>query len=136
MRDLGTILADIDAFDPRRYPDGFRALDRLVQELAAAAPSCDAAVPVLLGVFERFPRHDGHEVFWSLLHYLEDVPSHEPSLLASLERAPNHMTVTMLQRWINAGFTNAHGVDLVALLARVEPLAPDVDQTLPPELSP
>jgi len=131
MRGVGSILKAIAHFDPSRSSRRetgreWLDLDELIQELSAVSPPCLEAVPVLLGVFERFPRHDGYEVFWSLLHYIEHVPGHEGHLIQSFRRRPNHMTTTMLQRWINSGATNFEEIDLRELLREVEPLAPEV----------
>jgi hypothetical protein len=125
------ILEAISMFDPGRSPrratgQEWLDLDDLVQQLAVIAPADLEAVPILLGVFERFPRHDGYGVFWTLLHYVEGVVGYQEFLLSSVRRSPNEMTVAMLRRWINSGAVQFDGVDLLALLEQVEPLAPEV----------
>ena len=139
MRDASTILAAIASFHPARSPhaasgEAWLDLDDLVQELAAAPASAVDAARVLLGVFERFPRHDGYEVFWSLLHHVEALPGYEPSLIASVRRVPNEMGLTMVQRLLNGGVSTVDGVDLQVLLRELTPLAPAIDYFVDPPL--
>jgi hypothetical protein len=131
MQNVTLILNAIASFHPshstrRAAGQEWLDLDQLLQELSAVAPASSDAVKTLLGVFERFPRHDGYGVFWSLLQYIEQVPGYETELIRSLRRQPNHMTTTMLQRLINSGVRKFDGIDLTSLLRELEPLVPEV----------
>jgi len=135
VNDGRKILAAIEGFHPARSTrigKEWLDLDDLVQVLPATNADPDLTARALLGVFERFPRHDGFEVFWTLLHYLEVLPGYERHLLESIQRTPNHMSVLMLQRMIHYGITEFDGIELTALLRWAEPLAPEVDFTVDP----
>lgn len=137
MRDAVTILAAIATFHPARSQrtasgETWGDLHDLVQELAAAPTSPVDAAHVLLGVFERFPRHDGYEVFWSLLHHVERLPGYASALIASVRRVPNEMGLTMVERLLNGGISMVDGVDLQVLLRELTPLAPAIDYFVDP----
>jgi hypothetical protein len=129
-RSAATILADIASFHPdcstRHPPEEWLGLDDLMEELSMLESHQPQAASVLLGVFERFPRHDGYEVFWALLHYLENIPDYETELLDSIRRVPNHMSLVMIKRLINSGVTHIGIDDLAALVSLYEPLIPEV----------
>lgn len=124
------MLAAIEAFRPNAADDNWRALDALVQ----ATPRDLASVPVLLRVFERFPRHDGHGVMWSILHALETIPGYEPVLVDHVMRVPTDMGITMLQRLVNSGITHVGVHELAPLIVMLSPKAPIVDLQIPDEL--
>jgi len=137
MRDAVTILAAIATFHPARSRreaagEAWLELHDLVQELAAVPTSDVAAAHVLLGVFERFPRHDGYEVFWTVLHHIETLPGYESALIASVRRVPNEMGLTLLRRLLNSGVSRFDGVDLEGLLHELTPLAPAIDYFVDP----
>jgi len=146
MRHAETILAAIATFHPdlsRRAVSGeaWLDLDDLVEELALAPPSVNIgggdapgvdAARILLGVFERFPRHDGYEVFWTLLHHVEALAGYEPTLIASVRRVPNEMGLIMVRRLLNGGVSTVEGVDLQVLLRELTPLAPAIDYFVEP----
>lgn len=76
------------------------ALDALLDRLwCLGGPDADA-LPVLFGVFERFPEDDGAGVLWSVLHGVEDFEPgfYEAALRASVARVPSLMGTTMLRR--------------------------------------
>lgn len=95
-RAIDDILRDIQAFRPA---DGvWVPLDDLLTELwEAGVPK--RALPVLFGVFERFPDDDGAGVLWSIVHGVEGLDlDYGPLLRDSLARQPSHMGEVMLQR--------------------------------------
>ena len=73
----------------------------------------------LLGVLERSPLDDGFESYWSIVHFLEACESYEPSLLDSIERQPADLTLTMVNRMLNAGINAYDGRPLLQVLASV-----------------
>jgi len=73
----------------------------------------------LFSVFERFPEHDGYEVFWSVLHGLESLPNYELGLSHSLRRQPTHFNVLMVDRVLNGGQNDVGGTDALTLLREV-----------------
>jgi hypothetical protein len=100
MRIEKDILEDIAGFAPDE--GDWRALDDLLLELWAAPPT-RAALPVLFGVFERFPGDDGAGVFWSIVHGVEHAfPEYEPELRDSLARSASEMGAIMLRRSVKA----------------------------------
>src|SRR5688572_28269703 len=98
MHDL---LARIDAFRPT--DDNWRLLDEHVQALALLGGDLFSALPTLLRVFERYPRHDGHGVFWSIVHLVEGIRGYEAVLLEHVTRVPTEMGITMVQRLVTNG---------------------------------
>lgn len=57
------------------------------------------ALPVLFGVFERFPDDDGAGVLWSIVHGVEGLDlDYEDLLRDSLARQPSCMGKIMLGR--------------------------------------
>jgi hypothetical protein len=124
-----TSLAAIDAFRPAARDDNWRELDDL---LHALGPITLSAVPTLLRVFERFPRHDGHGVFWSILHAIEGAPGYEPVLVEHVMRTPTEMGVTMMQRLVNSGVTHVGVHELAPLVVMLAARAPIIDYTIAP----
>lgn len=122
-------LARIESFCPSSRDDNWRELDEHVQALGALTL---AAIPTLLRVFERFPRHDGHGVFWTILHAIESVPGYEPLLVEHVMRTPTEMGVTMLQRLVNAGTTHVGVHELAPLSVMLSSRAPIIDYTIEP----
>ena len=137
MRDARTLLQAIATFHPNRSPgtaegNAWLDLDDLVRALADTDAASDDAARALLGVFERFPRHDGFEVFWTLLHHVEALPGYETELIASVRRVPNLMGLTMMRRLFDSGVARIDGVDVAALLRELTPQAPAIDFFVPP----
>lgn len=126
------LLAKIEAFAPSPAGDNWRELDALVSALFSSGPAQYAWVPALLRVFERFPRHDGHGVMWSILHGIESIPGYAPVLVEYVSRTPTEMGITMLRRIVQGGATAVGLVDLDELIARVESQAPVIDYSLEP----
>ncbi len=105
MRDAALILRDIAAFQPS---DGeWLPLEHLLEELWDTMPTKEA-LPVLFGVFERFPDDDGAGVLWSIVHGVEHLPfDYETALRQSYARTPSMMAETMLIRIANAARARA-----------------------------
>ena len=124
-------LARIEAFRPSPADDNWRELHA---HLLALGPLTLATVAPLLRVFERFPRHDGHGVFWTILHAIEAVEGYAPILVEHVMRTPTEMGITMLQRLINSGTTHVGVHEIARLVVMLSPRAPILDYTidLPP----
>jgi hypothetical protein len=129
MRPIATILDDIAAFRPAAA-DNWRPLDQLFIELFDRDDNLQSAIEPLLAVLERFARHDGHGVLWTVIHGLEHAGGYERALVRSVQRAPTALTITMVQRLINDGVSRIDGVDLEALIAEAEPRAPEIDHVV------
>ena len=101
MRQPAEILHDIAHFRP---VDGvWLPLDRLLDELWCAGLPGSECLPVLFGVFERFPRDDGAGVLWSIVHGVESLPyDYEQLLRESNDRSPSEMAEVMLDRLANS----------------------------------
>src|SRR5512139_2523013 len=126
-------LAAIAAFRPAPTDDNWRELDDHVQALRALDL---AAVPTLLRVFERVPRHDGHGVFWAIVHAIEQVAGYEPILVEHVTKTPTEMGITMLKRLVSAGVARGDVTELEPLIARLTPRAPVIDYTIEPGAAP
>lgn len=99
-RHTDDILADIDAFRPGGGV--WLPLDDLLAELWDAGVPVHA-LPVLFGVFERFPDDDGAGVLWSIVHGVESLDyDYEEALRESLERRSSLMGTIMLGRLTRA----------------------------------
>lgn len=101
MRTTKEILRDIAQFQP---VDGvWLPLDHLLIELWSVGPPPSESLPILFGVFERFPENDGAGVFWSLVHSIESLPyNYEPQLRESYNRVQSEMANVMLIRLANS----------------------------------
>lgn len=93
------ILHDIEAFQPEN--GNWLGLEALLGELWQHTPRLSWVTP-LLGVFERFPDEDGADVFWSIVHGLEDIEGYEPILRDSQRASPCEFKRVMLMRIENA----------------------------------
>jgi len=103
-------------------PDNEAQLKRLTWEVDSLAERTDVGEPEfvqLLSIFERFPNDDGYESFWSIVHTLEACPGYEPHLIKSIERTPAELSLTMVNRLLNAGVSEVSGLSLIALLEAV-----------------
>ena len=114
--DIQEIISRIEHFEPT--DDGWLELDGLIQRLLAFEHP-ERGIDALLGVLERFPEGDGYGVFWSILHALESLPGYQNKLVESVLRRPSEMTVTMINRMLNAGLTEVGGTNLLILLENV-----------------
>ncbi|WP_133858903.1 hypothetical protein [Comamonas sp. JUb58] len=98
MRQAAQVLHDIDQFHP---VDGhWLALDDLLGELWSLGTPPPESLPVLFGVFERFPDDDGAlGVLWSIVHGIESLPyAYDALLTESYRRCPSKMAEIMLAR--------------------------------------
>lgn len=116
MRDLKTVINDIDAYQPG---EDWLDLEELLGELFKDFPLSEIPVEPLLGVFERFPTHDGYGVFWSILHGLEGIKGYELALLESLERNPSQFGVLMAWRILNSPGADAWKGRVILTLHKV-----------------
>jgi hypothetical protein len=110
------IVQAIEGYQP--VDDNWLGLDALLEYLSRYGQPA-LAIPCLFRVFERFPAHDGHGVFWAILHLLESIPNYEAELVQSVRRQPTHFNTLMLERLICSGQTSFGGTDLRALLDQV-----------------
>lgn len=110
------VVGQVAAFTPR---DGdWRRLDTLIRDLARHDFVAED-FSRLFRLFERFPEDDGAEVFWGIVHLLEDVGGYEAALVSSLRRAPSEMGAIMINRMINGGIRVAAGTPCVEILAEI-----------------
>lgn len=125
-RSIAEMIAAIRSFEPR---DGsWLALDILVGELFQAG-AARQGIDALFAVLERHPTEDGAGVLWSIVHGLESLPDYEPALVESVRRAPAELSLVMIGRMLNAGVTEAGGIQLTSLLGEVagnEEVAPEI----------
>ncbi|MCC3156803.1 hypothetical protein LJ737_06120 [Hymenobacter sp. 15J16-1T3B] len=93
---------------------------RLEADSAALFESGQAKqyLDVLFDLFERFPDED-NEVFWGVMHGLEDLDDYESALLESIQRQPSSMGLIMVNRMLNADKPVVDDTSLLELLHRV-----------------
>ncbi len=111
------IVADLRAFNPPEqagWVTTWDELDALVAELWQAGRPADA-IPVLLGVFERFPTADGHAL-WGVMHGLESLSGYQPHLARSVVRQPSVFGVRMLGRMLNGSINDIEGEPIYTML--------------------
>lgn len=101
MRSLSETLQQIENFSSR---DGdWRPLDLLLEEVWASSDLPPEVLPVVFGIFERFPEDDGAGVLWSIVHGVEALSlDYVPALQQSHRRRPSLMSDIMLSRAVNA----------------------------------
>ncbi len=112
------IVAALDAISSVDDEAQLKSLDRLIATFFTH-PDAPKHVGVWFRLFERFPEDDAYEMFWSVLHGIEKLPNYETELIASIRRRPSEFPVRMVNRMLNAGQTQAEGVDLMSLLELV-----------------
>ncbi|RZJ85715.1 MAG: hypothetical protein EOO60_14415 [Hymenobacter sp.] len=118
MRPTAIILQDIAQFQPTA--DGnWLALDALVQELWAEGEGPAEALVPLFQLLERFPEEESAGVLWGVLHGIESYPAYEAQLVQSLQRHPTDLTVTMVHRIANSGYSAVAGHPLDSLYRAV-----------------
>lgn len=117
-RSVPEILAAIDAFPPP--PDilrGWRPFADLVAELEEAG-GLPAAVPHLLGYFERHPTARLVSWLWDVAHALEHrhAGQFEAAVLESVRRRPSDFAVRLAGRIAGRGRPEVGGVRVVDVL--------------------
>lgn len=120
------MIAAIRDFEPEG--GSWLALDVLLGEFFQAGAGREG-IDAMLAVLERHPTEDGAGVFWSIVHGLESLPGYEPALVESVRRAPAELSLVMIGRMLNAGVTEAGGVQLTSLVREVagnEAVAPEI----------
>ena len=95
-----------------------KQLDQALQQLPQA-PHPELATDSLLNIFERFPDKDGHGLFWSILHVLEELPNYQERLIESVRRKPTEFSLNMVNRILNSGQSQVNDVDLLELLEEI-----------------
>ncbi len=114
MRPISAILHDIEKFQPT--DDGnWLALDDLLQELWSEEEGPAEALVPLFHLLERFPEEESAGVLWGVLHGIETYPNYEAELVQSLHRHPTGITVTMVRRMANSGYTLVAGHSIESL---------------------
>lgn len=109
------LLAQMDSITDAENPEQLARLEKVLTGLSPG--DCEEAeFRALLAVLERFPLSDGFESFWSIVHFLEACEGYEPFLVESVRRQPAELTLTMLNRLLNAGFTHCGETSYVSLL--------------------
>ena len=97
-RPVFTVLKDIQDFSP--VDGNWLQLDALLDELWSGGVAT-GSLPILFGVFERFPEDDGAGVLWSIVHGIESLDvDYEPALRQSLDRRASLMGNIMLERLV------------------------------------
>ena len=109
------LLAQVESITDAENPEQLARLDKA---LSGRNPGdCgETEFSALLAVLERFPLSEGFESFWSIVHFLEDCEGYEPFLVESVRRQPAELTLTMLNRLLNAGFAHCGESSYVSLL--------------------
>jgi hypothetical protein len=115
-RPVSEIVAAIENFQPTN--GNWLALDTVLGELFSSG-SATQGIHAMLGIFERYPAHDGAGVFWAIVHGLESLPGYENHLVESITRTPSRFSLLMIHRILNAGRVEVGGVNLLDLLEQV-----------------
>lgn len=90
------LLAEISVFQP--HDGDWRPFDDLLGELWSAGVTSEC-LPVLFGVFERYPDEDGAGVLWGVVHGVESLDlDYGQSLRDSVSRKASFMGRIMLDR--------------------------------------
>ena len=109
------LLAQLDSITDAQAPEQLARLEKMLTGLSPE--DCEESdFRALLSVLERFPLSDGFESFWSIVHFLEACEGYEPILVESVRRQPAELTLTMLNRLLNADFTHCGEISYISLL--------------------
>ena len=114
--DLPDPVRELASFVPPA--DDWQRLDSIACQIFAR-PVTQPEIAALLGIFERYPAHDGYGVFWSILHGLESLPDYEPLLLASVRRVPSEFGILMVGSILNGGQQDIAGSPIRAALSEL-----------------
>ena len=116
--DISALVGDRDALTSVNEEAQLVQLQRLVDAFFAH-PRAAWHLEVWFRLFERFPEHDGFEMFWSILHALESQPNCDVHVVRSVQRKPSRFPVLMVSRMLNAGKRCVADVNLLQLLGEV-----------------
>ena len=112
-------LADIEGDDSGEIDDIEEIYDLVDLFFEENSPLDSKDIRVLISLFEKFPVDYYSHVFWNILHGLEHVGGYESELLASLERKPSCMVITMLGRMINSDIIRHSGVSIIDEIKKI-----------------
>jgi hypothetical protein len=112
------VVEAVDSISSVREVDELALLQGLIDHYFASAEAAQH-LEVWFRLFERFPSDDAYEMFWSILHGIEDQPGFEPLVVESVRRQPSRFPVMMLNHLLNSGQVVVDGVDLLSLLRSV-----------------
>ena len=125
------MLTEINANTPNPADRGtWLRFDSLLAEVFQRDEDLTPAIDTLLSLFERFPRHDGYGVLSGVIQGLERIKGYEHPLVASVQRCPTDLSVSMLQRLQKSGVKRVGEVDVATLIAWGSKHAPEIDWTL------
>jgi hypothetical protein len=124
------ILELVKAVDQLQSVDGEDL--ELLQKVADryfAQSDASQHLDVWFRLYERFPDDDGYGVFWTILHGIESQAGSGDSVVRSVQRAPTHFSLLMVNRMLNGGTSSVNGTNLLELLNHVasnEQISPSV----------
>ncbi|MBI5035197.1 MAG: hypothetical protein HZB51_32120 [Chloroflexi bacterium] len=116
--EISNIVTELESIRSLHDVENLKKLEATLKRLGATEHR-DQAMDALYRLYERFPLDDGYGLCWEILHQLERMPNYEIALVQSLQRQPAQFSLTMLERWLNAGRTHIDGIDLIALLITI-----------------
>jgi hypothetical protein len=124
-------IAELGSITDGENPEHLAVLERVLPGMNPK--DCGSAeFRALLGVLERSPLSDGFESYWSIVHFLESCEGYESFLVESVSRAPAELTLTMISRLMNAGFTHCGDTTYISVLESVverAAIAPELRET-------
>ncbi|WP_310483912.1 hypothetical protein [Chamaesiphon sp. VAR_48_metabat_403] len=116
---LQEIIDSIDALMTLDRAEDLTHLQALV-DLYFNHPEAVNYLDVWFRLYERFPDKNGEDIFWTILHGIENYhPTSDKFAIESVLRQPSEFPLMMLNRLINGGIDRVDDVDLLKLLDRV-----------------
>jgi hypothetical protein len=119
--DARTIEEVVIALDSLRTVDEVDDLEALEAGIEAFfdKPDAESHLDVWFRLFERFPEEDAYEIFWTIVHALENYESSESLVISSVRRKPARFPLLMVNRLLNDNRKSVDGVDLLDVLREV-----------------
>jgi hypothetical protein len=118
MSEIKRLIAEIESISTLDDEEQLKLLETAMERFFAF-PEVGKHLQVLFRLFERFPEDDACEMFWTILHGIEEQPNCERLVVQSVRRRPSRFSVLMVNRMLNAGQTHVGRINLLKLLERV-----------------
>jgi hypothetical protein len=115
---IQTIVSSIDTLTSLDIKKDRARLQELV-DLYFNHPEAGEYLNAWFLLYERCPDDDSCDIFWSILHGIENYPNCDRLVVASVLRQPSEFPVMMVNRLLNGGVKKVGEVNLLELLDRV-----------------
>jgi len=118
MTEIEKLVSEIDAIVSLQSEEDIARLHHLADSFFSHSDA-SKYLETWFRLYERCEEDDAWDVYWSIMHGLEDHPGIEHLVLQSLRRKPARFPVLMMNRLINGGVSCVEGASLLTVLEMV-----------------